>query len=299
MRLTIWHSTHNVVSERIAMTQPSQPEASKYAVELNGCTKEFATPGGGSYFAVRDIDLKVEPGRFVSIVGPTGSGKSTILNMAAGLLNPSSGTVHSFGEPVHGVNRRASYMFQQDALLPWKSVIDNVSLGLTMAGVSKADAYDESRRWLEKVGLKNFADRYPHQLSGGMRKRTAVAQAWIVNPDILLMDEPFSALDVQTRQIMENELLQLWQESDKAVVFITHDLDEAIALSDEVIILGAGPGSTVVGSYEIDIPRPRDLLEIRDDPKFVDLHREIWGRLKVEVSRTYESAREEEESDAA
>ncbi|MDJ0458050.1 ABC transporter ATP-binding protein [Arthrobacter sp. NQ7] len=281
------------------MTQPYQPNSSKFAVELNGCTKEFATPGGGSYFAVRDIDLKVEPGRFVSIVGPTGSGKSTILNMAAGLLNPSSGTVHSFGEPVHGVNRRASYMFQQDALLPWKSVIDNVSLGLTLAGASKADAYDESRRWLEKVGLKNFADRYPHQLSGGMRKRTAVAQAWIVNPDILLMDEPFSALDVQTRQIMENELLQLWQESNKAVVFITHDLDEAIALSDEVVILGAGPGSTVVGSYEIDIPRPRDLLDIRDDPKFVELHREIWGRLKVEVSKTYESAREEEESDAA
>ncbi len=189
-------------------------------------------------------------------------------------------------------------MFQQDALLPWKSVIDNVSLGLTMAGVPKAEAYEESRRWLEKVGLKNFADRYPHQLSGGMRKRTAVAQAWIVNPDILLMDEPFSALDVQTRQIMENELLQLWQESGKAVVFITHDLDEAIALSDEVVILGAGPGSTVVGSYEIDIPRPRDLLDIRDDPKFVELHREIWGRLKVEVSKTYESAREEE-SDAA
>ena len=193
------------------MTHPAQTE---YAVELNGCTKEFVTPGGGSYFAVRDIDLKVEPGRFVSIVGPTGSGKSTILNMAAGLLNPSSGTVHSFGQPVDGVNRRASYMFQQDALLPWKSVIDNVSLGLTMAGVSKAEAYDESRRWLEKVGLKNFADRYPHQLSGGMRKRTAVAQAWIVNPDILLMDEPFSAMDVQTRQIMVNELLQLWQESD-------------------------------------------------------------------------------------
>ncbi|WP_035778213.1 ATP-binding cassette domain-containing protein, partial [Arthrobacter sp. 35/47] len=120
------------------MTHPAQTE---YAVELNGCTKEFVTPGGGSYFAVRDIDLKVEPGRFVSIVGPTGSGKSTILNMAAGLLNPSSGTVHSFGQPVDGVNRRASYMFQQDALLPWKSVIDNVSLGLTMAGVSKAEAY--------------------------------------------------------------------------------------------------------------------------------------------------------------
>lgn len=277
------------------MTHPVQAQPSAYAVDLSACTKEFATPNGGSYFAVRDIDLKVESGRFVSIVGPTGSGKSTILNMAAGLLEPTSGSVQSFGEPISGVNRRASYMFQQDALLPWKSVIDNVSLGLIMAGVSKAEAYSESRRWLEKVGMKNFADRYPHQLSGGMRKRTAVAQAWIVDPDILLMDEPFSALDVQTRQIMENELLQLWQESGKAVVFITHDLDEAIALSDEVLILGAGPGSTVVGSYEISIPRPRDLLDIRDDPQFVDLHREIWGRLKVEVSRTYASAREEGE----
>ncbi|GAA3290286.1 ABC transporter ATP-binding protein [Arthrobacter citreus] len=280
------------------MTHPARAQPSPLAVDLSACTKEFATPGGGSYFAVRDIDLKVEPGRFVSIVGPTGSGKSTILNMAAGLLAPTSGTVQSFGEPVNGVNRRASYMFQQDALLPWKSVIDNVSLGLTMAGVPKVEAHAESLRWLEKVGMRKFADHYPHQLSGGMKKRTAIAQAWIVDPDILLMDEPFSALDVQTRQIMENELLQLWSESGKAVVFITHDLDEAIALSDEVIILGAGPGSTVVGSYDITIPRPRDLLDIRDDPKFVEIHREIWGRLKVEVSKTYASA-QNEESDVA
>ncbi|HXD28428.1 MAG TPA: ABC transporter ATP-binding protein [Arthrobacter sp.] len=272
------------------MTQPDQLAAPTFAVELNSCTKEFTTPHGATYRAVQDIDLRVEPGRFVSIVGPTGSGKSTILHMAAGLLEPTTGSVGSFGSAVKGVNRRASYMFQQDALLPWKTVIDNVSLGLTMAGVSKAEANDRARGWLEKVGLKNFADRYPHQLSGGMRKRTSLAQAWIVDPDILLMDEPFSALDVQTRQIMENELLALWQESGKAVVFITHDLDEAIALSDEVVILGAGPGSTVVGTYEISIPRPRDLLEIRDDPQFVELHREIWGRLKVEVSRTYESA---------
>ncbi|GAA1367081.1 ABC transporter ATP-binding protein [Arthrobacter rhombi] len=263
-------------------------------MELNACSKEFTTPHGGTYQAVADIDLKVEPGRFVSIVGPTGSGKSTILHMAAGLLEPSTGTAASFGAPVRGVNRRASYMFQQDALLPWKTVIDNVSLGLTMAGVSKTEANERARGWLEKVGLKNFADRYPHQLSGGMRKRTSLAQAWIVDPDILLMDEPFSALDVQTRQIMENELLALWQESGKAVVFITHDLDEAIALSDEVVILGAGPGSTVVGRYDITIPRPRDLLEIRDDPQFVELHREIWGRLKIEVSRTYQSTVREE-----
>jgi NitT/TauT family transport system ATP-binding protein len=268
----------------------SQTALDEYAVDLEGCTKEFASPGGETYCAVRDINLKVRPGRFVSVVGPTGSGKSTILNMAAGLLSPSEGTARSFGQPVKGVNRRAAYMFQQDGLLPWKSVIDNVSLGLIMAGMDKAEARDEAQRWLEKVGLKDFADRYPHQLSGGMRKRTAVAQAWIVNPDILLMDEPFSALDVQTRQIMENELLALWQESGKAVVFITHDLDEAIALSDEVVILGAGPGSTVVGSYEITIPRPRDLLEIRDDPQFVELHREIWGRLRIEVSKTYQTS---------
>ncbi|OYO21928.1 mannosyltransferase [Enemella dayhoffiae] len=257
------------------------------AVELAGCTRSFTTPDGGTYHAVRDISLQVPAGRFVSIVGPTGSGKSTILNMAAGLLAPSSGTVHSFGTPVDGVNRRAAYMFQQDALLPWKTVLDNVALGLTMAGTPRAEANERAREWLTRVGLAGFDNRYPHQLSGGMRKRTAVAQAWIVDPDILLMDEPFSALDVQTRQIMENELLQLWSNSGKAVVFITHDLDEAIALSDEVVILGAGPGSSIVASYPIDLPRPRDLLDIRDDPRFVEIHREIWSRLKLEVEKTY------------
>lgn len=260
------------------------------AVHLEGCTKEFTTATGQPYTAVRGIDLVVRPGRFVSVVGPTGCGKSTILNMAAGLMDPSAGVVRSFGAPVSGINRRASYMFQQDALLPWKTVLDNVSLGLTMAGVAKKDAIAESRRWLAKVGLTNFADRYPHQLSGGMRKRTSVAQAWIVNPDILLMDEPFSALDIQTRQIMENELLDLWQESHKAVIFVTHDLDEAIALSDEVVLLGAGPGSSVVARYDITLPRPRNLLEIRDDPQFVELHREIWGRLREEVTKTYSNA---------
>ncbi|OYO05395.1 ABC transporter ATP-binding protein [Enemella evansiae] len=264
-----------------------------YAIELHGCTRSFTTPDGGTYDAVRDITLQVPPGRFVSIVGPTGSGKSTILNMAAGLLAPSQGTAESFGSPVAGVNRRAAYMFQQDALLPWKSVVDNVALGLTMAGTPKPEASARAREWLTRVGLKDFGNRYPHQLSGGMRKRTAVAQAWIVDPDILLMDEPFSALDVQTRQIMENELLQLWSDSGKAVVFITHDLDEAIALSDEVVILGAGPGSQIVASYQIDLPRPRDLLDIRDDPRFVEIHREIWSRLKLEVEKTYASKAQE------
>ncbi|KGJ71684.1 mannosyltransferase [Cryobacterium roopkundense] len=267
------------------MTSPETAHAP--AIQLDGCTKEFVTPQGGSYFAVKGIDLTVMPGKFVSIVGPTGCGKSTVLNMAAGLMAPSEGEALSFGAPVVGVNRRASYMFQQDALLPWKTVLDNVSLGLIMRGVGKKEAAAEARRWLAKVGLSNFEDRYPHQLSGGMRKRTSIAQAWIVNPDILLMDEPFSALDVQTRQIMENELLDIWQESGKAVIFITHDLDEAIALSDEVVLLSAGPASQVVARYDITLPRPRNLLEIRDDPQFVELHREIWGRLRDEVAKTY------------
>ena len=260
------------------------------AIQLEGCSKEFITPQGTSYVAVHDIDLVVSPGRFVSIVGPTGCGKSTILNMAAGLLDPSAGQAWSFGSPVQGVNRKASYIFQQDALLPWKTALDNVSLGLIMAGIGKKAAASEARNWLAKVGLSDFEDRYPHQLSGGMRKRTSIAQAWIVNPDILLMDEPFSALDVQTRQIMENELLDIWQESGKAVIFITHDLDEAIALSDEVVLLSAGPASRVVARYDITLPRPRNLLEIRDDPMFVELHREIWGRLRDEVAKTYPSA---------
>ncbi|QAY61085.1 ABC transporter ATP-binding protein [Microbacterium protaetiae] len=268
---------------------PAHAPGDEFAVELDGVTAEFTTPGGGSYCAVRDVTLRVRPGKFVAVVGPTGSGKSTILNMAAGLLSPTSGTAKSFGSPVTGVNRRAAYMFQQDALLPWKSVIDNVGLGLTMAGVGKREARAQSQGWLAKVGLKDFADHYPHQLSGGMRKRTAIAQAWIGNPDILLMDEPFSALDVQTRQIMENELLAIWQESSKAVIFITHDLDEAIALADEVVILGAGPASTIIGSYEISLPRPRDLLAIRDNPQFVEIHQEIWSRLRVEVSKTYQN----------
>jgi NitT/TauT family transport system ATP-binding protein len=264
------------------MTDSASP-----AVQLTGCTRRFDTPAGGEYVAVRDVDLTVECGRFVSIVGPTGCGKSTLLNLAAGLLQPSAGEVFSFGRPLSGLNRRASYMFQQDALLPWKTVLDNVTLGLRMRGVAAKEANEKAAQWLRRVGLERFANRYPYQLSGGMRKRTAIAQTWIVDPDVLLMDEPFSALDIQTRQLMENELLQLWQGSNKAVLFVTHDLDEAIALSDEVVLLGAGPGSRVAGRYEIDLDRPRDLLDIRSRPEFTRIHQEIWSQLRDEVMKTY------------
>ena len=227
-------------------------------------------------------------GAFVSVVGPSGCGKSTLLNLAAGLIEPSEGSVWVFDERLHGLNRRAAYMFQQDALLPWKTVLGNIMLGPRLRGVDTSDAEAQAREWIDRVGLQNFADAYPSQLSGGMRKRVAVAQSWIVNPDILLMDEPFGALDVHTRLRMEKELLDLWTESPKTVLFVTHDLDEAIALSDEVVVLSAGPASRIINRHRVDLPRPRDLLEIRSMPRFMEIYREIWAQLKGEVLRAYD-----------
>jgi len=222
------------------------------------------------------------------VVGPTGCGKSTLLNVGAGLLGPSSGSVSVFGEPLKGINRRAGYMFQADALMPWRSAIDNVLAGLAFHGVPHAEAREKADEWLKRVGLGGFGDRYPHQLSGGMRKRVAMAQTLILDPDIILMDEPFSALDIQTRQLMENELLELWAAKRKAVLFITHDLDEAIAMSDRVVVLSAGPGTHPIGEFTIDLPRPRDVAEIRSHPRFVELHAQIWSVLRDEVLKGYQ-----------
>jgi NitT/TauT family transport system ATP-binding protein len=262
------------------------------ALALADITCRFAARDGRSepYTAVADTTLAVAKGEFVSVVGPTGCGKSTLLNVAAGLLAPSSGTVEVFGTPLlaaAGVNRRAGYMFQADALMPWRTGIDNVVAGLEFRGVPRATAMAEGEEWLRRVGLAGFGDRYPHQMSGGMRKRLALAQTLILSPDILLMDEPFSALDVQTRQLMENELLALWIEDRKSVLFITHDLEEAIALSDRVIVLSAGPATRPIGDFRVDLPRPRDVSEIRMTPAFLDLHREIWAAMKDEVLKAY------------
>jgi NitT/TauT family transport system ATP-binding protein len=250
-----------------------------------GC--RFSTASGRGYVAVSDTTLRVMPGEFVSVVGPTGCGKTTLLNLAAGLLQPSEGRVEVFGAPLSGINRRAGYMFQADALMPWRTALQNAVLGLEYRGIPAQQAVETGARWLRRVGLAGFGDRYPHQLSGGMRKRVALAQTLALDPDIILMDEPFSALDIQTRQLMENEVLELWQEKRKAVLFITHDLDEAIALSDRVVVLCAGPGTHPVGEFPIDLPRPRDVAEIRSHRRFVDLHAQIWTRLRDEVLRSY------------
>jgi NitT/TauT family transport system ATP-binding protein len=258
------------------------------AVQFDRITCAFASKGAGaSYTALKDVDLAIGDGEFVAIVGPTGCGKSTLLNVAAGLLKPSSGTVRIFGEPLAGINSRAGYMFQAEALMPWRNALRNVTAGLEFRGVETGEARKRGEEWLERVGLPGFGDRYPHQLSGGMRKRTALAQMLILDPPILLMDEPFSALDIQTRQLMENELLELWNANRKSVVFITHDLEEAISLSDRVVVLSAGPATHAIGEFSIDLPRPRDVQEIRLSPRFIELHDRIWHAMKEEVLKGY------------
>ena len=262
------------------------------AVSFESITCAFAARAGGpAYTAVKDVTLAVGEGEFVSVVGPTGCGKSTLLNVAAGLLRPSSGTMRIFGEPLAGINRRAGYMFQAEGLMPWRNALANVTAGLEFRGVPVQEARRRGEEWLERVGLAGFGDRFPHQLSGGMRKRVALAQMLILDPPILLMDEPFSALDVQTRSLMENELLELWSANRKSVVFITHDLEEAISLSDRVVVLSAGPATHPIGDFPIALPRPRDVAEIRLAPAFIALHDRIWHSMKEEVLKGYAQTR--------
>jgi NitT/TauT family transport system ATP-binding protein len=247
----------------------------------------FRDAHGGAYTAVGGATLSVGEGEFLSVVGPTGCGKSTLLNLAAGLLSPSSGTVRVFGEPLRGINRRAGYLFQADSLMPWRSALDNVAAGPEFAGVPRALARQRAEEWLVRVGLAGHGQKYPHQMSGGMKKRAQLAQTLVIDPPILLMDEPFSALDVQTRQLMENELLALWQGSRKSVLFITHDLEEAISLSDRVVILSAGPATRPIAEFTIDLPRPRDVAEIRMTPHFLQLQERIWAVMREEVLKAY------------
>jgi len=256
-------------------------------VTLSDLTVSFRLVDGATYTAVERASLSVADGEFVSIVGPTGCGKSTLLNVAAGLLAPASGSVSILGAALTGLNRRAGYLFQADALFPWKTAIENVAIGLETAGMPRREARERAQAWLARVGLASFAERYPHMLSGGQRKRVGLAQVLIRDPKILLMDEPFGPLDAQTRQIMGNLLLDLWSADRKAVLFVTHELEEAIALSDRVIIMSAGPAAHIVGEWTVPLPRPRDIADVRLEPQFHKLHREIWAVLKAEVLKTY------------
>jgi NitT/TauT family transport system ATP-binding protein len=270
-----------------APSRADHPAKGVAAVALEGVTLEFGMSGHAAFRAVDSVDLVTGREEFVAIVGPTGCGKSTLLNVAAGLLAPTSGSTRIFGEPLSGINKSAGYLFQQDALMPWKTAAANVAIGLEIAGASSREAEERARRWLARVGLAAFGDRYPHTLSGGQRKRVALAQVLIRDPKILLMDEPFGPLDAQTRLIMGDLLLRLWSQDRKAVLFVTHDLEEAIALADRVVIMSAGPAARIIGDYPIHLPRPRDIAEIKVAPRFHEVHREIWHLLKTEVLKTY------------
>jgi NitT/TauT family transport system ATP-binding protein len=252
------------------------------AVDLHDVMISF-----GDFTAVKSMNLQVGETEFVAVVGPTGCGKSTILNTVTGLLTPAAGDVRIFGKPLAGLNEQSGYMLQQEGLLPWKSAEDNVGLGLIFQGRPVEEARERARAWLAKVGLKGFEKRYPHQLSGGQRKRVAMAQTLIMEPRIVLMDEPFSALDVHTRRLMHRILLDLWQAERRSLIFITHDLEEAITLADRVVVMSAGPASRTVGDVKITLARPRDVSMLQTTDEFVTLYREIWALLGTEVEKSY------------
>jgi NitT/TauT family transport system ATP-binding protein len=238
--------------------------------------------------AVKDVSLTVESGRFVSIVGPSGCGKSTLLKMVAGLVRPSEGTIRVSGTPVSGVRRDVGFVFQTDALLPWKTLRDNVSLALRYRGTSRAEASERAQDWLTRVGVGSLGDRYPHQVSGGQRKRASICATMVYEPELMLMDEPFSALDVQTRDLIETDVLRVWGAlGNQSIIFVTHDLEEAIAMSDRVVVLTRGPGQ-VKADYAIDLPRGRDVREIRSNARFVEIYQRIWSDLRVEVLATHD-----------
>ncbi|MBD5656762.1 MAG: ABC transporter ATP-binding protein [Candidatus Eremiobacteraeota bacterium] len=255
-------------------------------IELSHVNLGFVSPAGKSNPVLRDFSLTVDRGEFVAIVGPTGCGKSTTLNLITGISKAGGGTVRVMGKPVDGIDPRIGFVFQTDALFPWRNVLRNVAAGPLYRGMPKKAAYAAAGEWIARVRLGGFEKHYPHQLSGGMRKRVTLAQTFINKPEILLMDEPFSALDVQTRIVMQDELLELWSSAKSSVVFVTHDLEEVIALADRVYVLTAGP-ATVKAVYDIDLPRPRVTSDIRFDPKFVDISRRIWEDLRDEVQIGY------------
>lgn len=269
-----------------AADEKAATSGQEITMRLRGVKRVFDTPTG-EYTALSDITFDVPEGQFLAVVGPSGCGKSTLLTLISGLAFPEAGEVEVLGSPVTAVQKNVGFIFQRDALLPWRTALQNVALPLTFRGMGKSEARDVARSWLSRVGLKSFEDNYPHQLSGGMRKRVAIAATLCYEPRVLLMDEPFSALDVETRTIMENDLLHLWDVNRPTVMFITHDLQEAVSLADRVLVMSAGPGQ-IIGDYEVDLARPRNLLELRFDDKLIAIQHKIWNQLRDEVVRAYD-----------
>jgi NitT/TauT family transport system ATP-binding protein len=273
-----------VAQQHDAVANGAQPMP---RISVRDVHKLFPTPSGEPYEVLGGISLDVYPGEFVSLVGPSGCGKSTLLRLVAGITPFESGEICLDGVPVSRKGGRLGFVFQQDALLPWRTVFDNIALGLRIRKVSKREVTERVNDWVARVGLRGFEKYYPARLSGGMRKRVAIAQTLSYDPDIILMDEPFAHLDVQTRQILEEDLMNLCADGRRTILFVTHDLDEAISLSDRVIVQRAGPRSTVRSEHAVALPRPRRLIELKADPVYIELSHTLWRHLYEEVSRTY------------
>lgn len=256
----------------------------KTALSVRDLHRSFRSPNGNVVEALRAIDLDVREGEFISIVGASGSGKSTLLRIVDGLIAPTAGSVSVDGRPVTGPGPDRAFVFQHDSLLPWRTVIDNIGYGLVLRGMRRKEARERAHALVELTGLTGFETYYPHQISGGMRQRVNVARALAVDPQILLLDEPFAALDAQTREIMQAELLRIWNQKRKTVLFVTHQIDEAVYLSDRVVVLSSRPG-TVRKIVDVDLPRPRE-LSVKRSRVFTDHVDDIWNLIEKEVRQS-------------
>ncbi|KAB2330753.1 ABC transporter ATP-binding protein [Cytobacillus depressus] len=249
-------------------------------IEFTNVSKYFERDGK-RVLAAKDINLKINQGEFLTVIGPSGCGKSTVLNMCAGLMKPSFGEVKYKKQLVNGINTSVGYMTQKDNLLPWRTVRGNVEIGLEIRGIGKKERERESASFIEMVGLKGFENHYPQELSGGMRRRVSLAKMLVYNPETLLLDEPFGALDAQLRLILQDKLLQIWQETGKTIIFVTHDLDEAVLLGERVAVFSKRPG-TIKKVEEVKLPKKRDVYNLRMTDEFRKVHANLWQSLREE-----------------
>lgn len=267
-------------------TAPAEPGVvrsdTREAIRFVDVEQRFAPRNQRAFNALQDVSFGIGDSEFCSIVGPSGCGKSTLLNMAAGLLHQTSGEVHVLGERVESVNTKVGYVTQDSNLLPWLTVSRNIALPLQIRGFGKVERRELTEEWIKLVGLEGFENSYPHQLSGGMQKRCSIARTLVYDPEVLLLDEPFGAVDAITRTILQEVLLDLWSTKRKSVLFVTHDLNEAITLSDKVVVMTKRPG-TIKAVVPVELPRPRNVYEIAEEPGFAALHRELWSLFKSEI----------------
>ncbi len=259
----------------------------KYKFSLNNISHSFNASQVESIEVLRNINFNVYEHEFLALIGPSGCGKSTLLNIMSRLITPNYGEVLLDGRPLRYITTKIGYVSQADSLLPWRNLIDNVAIGLEIKGVGKRERRKKAKELIARAGLEGFEKSYPNELSGGMRKRADIIKVLAIDPEIIFMDEPFSALDVFTRQMLQDYILDIWQEIHKTIIFITHDLTEAITLADRILLMTARP-ATIKSEYNINLPRPRSSFDIMFEPQFIEIHKTIWNDLKEEIAITGE-----------